>query len=174
MAAPQYSPSPAVDTTRIYGSPQHVAPSWTSDRPAEITGQQPTGEHLGYQGPNQGYVLTLASHLRSKVVVTKNERVEDVLRGCTLIALRRASLFGRAPVVHDLTLALTIWGFLSADVPADLVATRTELFSGVDNVLHHYSQGRTLADMVPDSTLRLSVQLVTAQMPMSWRALTGA
>lgn len=174
MAAPQYSPSPAVDTTRIYGSPQHVAPSWTSDRPAEITGRQPTGERLGYQGPNQGYVLTLASHLRSKVVVTKNERVEDVLRGCTLIALRRASLFGRAPVVHDLTLALTIWGFLSADVPADLVATRTKLFSGVDNVLHHYSQGRTLADMVPDSTLRLSVQVVNTQMPMSWRALTGA
>jgi len=138
MAAPQYSSSPAVDTTRIYGSPQHVAPSWTSDRPAEITGRQPTGERLGYQGPDQGYVLTLASHLRPKVVVTKNERVEDVLLGCTLIALRRAS------------------------------------FSGVDNVLHHYSQGRTLADMVPDSTLRLSVQLVTAQMPMSWRALTGA
>lgn len=174
MAAPQYSPSPAVDTTRIYGSPQHVAPSWTSDRPAEITGRQPTGERLGYQGPDQGYVLTLASYLRPKVVVTKNERVEDVLRGCTLIALRRASLFGRAPVVHDLTLALTIWGFLSADVPADLVATRTELFSGVDNVLHHYSQGRTLADMVPVSTLRLSVQLVESQMPMSWRALTGA
>ena len=146
----------------------------SSDRPAEITGRQPTGERLGYQGPDQGYVLTLASHLRPKVMVTKNERVEDVLRGCTLIALRRASLFGRAPVVHDLTLALTIWGFLSSEVPADLLATRTELFSGVDNVLHHYSQGRTLADMVPDSTLRLSVQLVESQMPMSWRALTGA
>ena len=174
MATPQYSPPPSVDTTRIYGSPQHVPDSWSTNRPAEITGRQPSGERLGYQGPDQGYVLALASHLRSKVVVTKNERIEDALRGCTLIALRRASLFGRAPVVHDLTIALTIWGFLSSDVPADLVATRTQLFSGVDNTLHHYAQGRILADLVPESTLRLSVQLVSAQMPDSWRALTGA
>ncbi len=174
MAAPQYSRHPSLDTTRVYGSPQHVPEPWSTNRPAEITGRQPIGERLGYQGPNQGYVLTLASYLRPKVVVTKNEHVEDALRGCTFIALRRASLFSRAPVVHDLTLALTIWGFMDSAAPADLIATRAELFSGLDNTLHHYAQGRALADSIPESTLRLSVQQAVAQMPESWRSLTGA
>jgi len=29
-------------------------------RPAEVQGRQPTGARLGFQGPDQGYALTLA------------------------------------------------------------------------------------------------------------------
>jgi hypothetical protein len=90
-----------------------------------------------------------------------------------LIALKRASLFGRAPMVHDLTLALTIWGFLSDNPPADLVATRRELFDGVHHVAHHYAEGRAIADLVPESTLRMSHTDVAARMPAAWRELTG-
>ena len=36
------------------------------------------------------------------------------------IALRRASEFSRAPVIHDLTIAFTIWGFLDPAPPAEL------------------------------------------------------
>ena len=43
------------------------------------------------------------------------------------LALKRASLFGRAPVVHDLEVAFTIWGFLGA-APPELVALRRPLF----------------------------------------------
>ena len=66
------------------------------------------------------------------------------------IALRRASEFSRAPVIHDLTIAFTIWGFLDPAPPADLVAVRPERFAGLGNLAHHYEQARALVDQVPD------------------------
>ena len=140
-------------------------------RPADIEGRQPEGERLGYQGPDQGYVLTLAARARSRVVVSSGEDIDDALRGCSLIALRRASLFGRAPVVHDLDLALALWGFLG-DAPADQVAVRRELFVGVAHP-HHYKEGRAIADMVPESTLRMTPAQVRDRAATSWRLLTG-
>jgi hypothetical protein len=128
---------------------------------------------LGYQGPDQGYIITLAKRAEGRVRVAAGEHAEDALRGCSLIALRRASLFGRAPSVHDLNLALSLWGFLSDNPPADLVAVRKELFSGVGNAVHHYKEGRAIADLVPESTLRLSPEQVAAQFATSWRQLTG-
>jgi len=79
-------------------------------------------------------------------VSTKKMRCVDV----HLIALRRASLFGRAPMVHDLNLALAMWGFLSDSPPSDLVSVRKELFHGVGNAVHHYKEGRDIADMIPE------------------------
>jgi hypothetical protein len=66
-----------------------------------------------------------------------------------------------------------LWGFLSDNPPADLVAVRKELFSGVGNAVHHYKEGRAIADLVPESTLRLSPEQVAAQFATSWRQLTG-
>ena len=174
MAAPRYAPTPVAEPARAYGSPEHVPAPWSPDRRAEIEGRQPAGEQLGYQGPDQGYVITLAKRAASKVRVQAGESVDDALRGCSLIALKRASLFGRAPMVHDLTLALTIWGFLSDNPPADLVAARRPLFDGVHYAAHHYAEGRAIADLVPESTLRMSHTDVAARMPGAWRELTGA
>lgn len=172
MAAPRFAPVPAAEPARSYDSPAHVPDAWAPDRPGEIDGRQPSGERLGYQGPDQGYVITLAERARGRVQVQAGESVDDALRGCSLIALRRASLHGRAPVVHDLTLALTVWGFLNSAPPADLVAARRELFVGVHH-FHHYAEGRHIADLVPESTLRLTPEAAAARMPMAWRELTG-
>ena len=84
-----------------------------------------------------------------------------------------ASMFGRAPVIHDLNMAFTMWGFFDAEPPRDLVERRAELFIGIGNV-HHYAEGRVVADLVPDSTLRLSPQQVSQRYPANWRTLTGA
>lgn len=173
MAAPRFAPVSSVETVRYYASPDHVSEGWTPGRPGEIDGRQPAGERLGYQGPDQGYIITLAKRAESRVRVAAGEHVEDALRGCSLIALRRASLFGRAPSVYDLNLALSLWGFLSDNPPADLVAVRKELFSGVGNAVHHYKEGRAIADLVPESTLRMSPESVAAQFATNWRALTG-
>ena len=102
------------------------------------------------------------------------ERPDDAVRGCLGIALRRASLFGRAPVIHDLRLAFTIWGFLDDDPPPDLVECRRQMFAGVGNVMHHYTQGRRIADIVPESTLRLTVEEAAAVWRDQWVELTGA
>lgn len=172
MAAPRSAPAPTVDEARSYSSPPVVPSAWTPTRPGEVDGFQPSGSRLGYQGPDQGFALKIANGMRSRLHLAPGEDADDVVRGCLAIALRRASLFSRAPVVHDLTLAFTIWGVLTADSPADQVAERRHLFEGVAHH-HHYAELRHLADMVPESTLRLTPQQVAAAPRVDWRRLVG-
>ncbi len=174
MAAPKFAPVPAVEAVRTYESPDSVPASWSPDRPGEIQGRQPSGSQLGYQGPDQGYALTLAERLRPTLQVPAGESANDAVRGCLNIALRRASLFGRAPVVHDLTIAFTIWGWLDPKPSAALVACRRELFEGVAHTAQHYTEGRHIADLVPEATLRLTPQQAAHSYPDNWRQLTGA
>jgi hypothetical protein len=175
MAAPKFAPVSPTDVVRSYESPEYVPAAWEPGRPAEIVGRQPSGERLGYQGPDQGYVLKLAERFRDRVVVTAGESIEDAICGSVNIALRRASLFGRAPVIHDMTIAFTIWGWLDAGAPADVVARRNELFEGVANTNHHYTEGRLIADLIPESTLRLDPPTATAAYASGkWHDLTGA
>lgn len=174
MAAPRFAPTPAVNPVRGYRSPDHVPDRWLPERPAEIRGRQPEGERLGYQGPDQGYALSLAEHLRERIHVEGGESAEDAIRGCVSIALRRASLFGRAPVIHDLTLAFTIWGWFDPSPPVPLVIRRKQLFEGVANVVHHYAESRHLADLVPEATLRLTPAQAESAYPERWVELTGA
>lgn len=173
MAAPKFSPVAPLDDARGYESPDHVPEPWTADRPAELTGRQPTGARLGFQGPDQGYALTLAARLRPDVMAQRGESVDDAVAGCTDIALRRASLYGRAPVIHDLRVAFTIWGYLDPDPPTELVAVRRPLFEGVADSLHHYEERRALVDSVPEATLRMTPDEVRAAYPAGWRTLLG-
>ena len=173
MAAPQFVPVDPVDRPRSYESPDHVPDPWKPDRPAELRGRQPEGRQLGYQGPDQGYALLLADRFTDRVETQPGESREDALRGCLGIALRRASIFGRAPVIHDLTVALTAWGWLDANPPADLVAVRRPTFAGVANVVHHYAEARAIADQVPEATLRMTPQQVADAYPAGWRELVG-
>lgn len=173
MAAPKFAPTEVLDEVRTYASPDIVPDAWTNDRPGDIDGFQPAGERLGYQGPDQGYGLMLAQRLRSRLHLVGGVGADDAVRGCLNIALRRASMFGRAPVIHDLNVAFTMWGFFDAQPPRDLVERRAELFIGIGNV-HHYAEGRVVADLVPDSTLRLTPQQVSQRYPADWRSLTGA
>jgi hypothetical protein len=173
MAAPKFAPVSPVDEPRSYDSPDVVPAAWMPDRPAEITGFQPEGDRLGFQGPDQGFALKIANGFRDRLQLQPGEHAADAIRGCLGVALRRASIFSRAPVVHDLTIAFTIWGFLDASPPAELVAMRRRMFEGVDNVLHHYAEGREIVDIVPESTLRMTPQQVAAAYPERWRDLVG-
>ena len=162
------------DEPRSYSSPQHIPDSWRPERPAEIHGFQPEGGRMGYQGPDQGFAIKLANNLKSRLHLQPGESDADAVRGCLNIALKRASLFSRAPVIHDLTIAFTAWGFFDEKPPADLLELRRQLFTGVGNVVHHYDEGRTLADMFPESTLRMSPEQVAADYASRWRELVGA
>ncbi len=173
MAAPKFAPVSPIDDARGYESPDHVPGPWVADRPADISGRQPAGPRLGYQGPDQGYALTLAARLRPEVRTQPGERLDDAVSGGTAVALRRASMYGRAPVIHDLRLAFTIWGYLDPSPPADLVELRRRLFEGVANPLHHYDELRALVDSVPESTLRGTPDEIRSAYPAQWRDLLG-
>ena len=168
MAAPEYVPRSPVDKPRVYRSPPWNGEEWLADRPGELTGRQPLGPRLGYPGPDQGFVLKLARRFADRLVVDETESIDDVISGCCAVALKRASLFGRAPAVHDLTVAFTVWGFLG---PADgeLLRLRRPLFEEAANP-HHYMERRRIADLVPQAVLRMSREEVVLQAATDWRA----
>lgn len=172
MAAPQYVPTSTRD--KAYESPDHVPAAWNGGRPAELSGRQPSGTRLGNQGPDQGFGLILAERFRDKLQLTVGEHADDAITGCLGVALARASLFGRAPVIHDFTVAFTIFGFLDATAPVELVARRRAAFEGVHLVAHHYAEGRAIVDGVPEATLRMTHQQVASAYPARWRELLGA
>ena len=170
MAAPEYVPVDRTRYLRTYESPPRRPESWRADRPGELVdGGQPSGPALGHQGPDQGYVLRLAHQFEGKLVLAPGEHERDALAGASAVALKRASLFGRAPVVHDLTVALTIWGFLGEASP-EQVEPRTHLFEDVAHP-NHYGELGQIVDMVPESALRLTPAQVTEAHRADWRSL---
>lgn len=175
MAAPDFVPLKPNDSPRSYSSPPGRDDEWRAVRPGELvtTGGQPDSDagRMGAPGPDQGYLLTLVPLLRSELQLTKGELPADVEAGGVAVALKRASSFGRAPVVHDLRVAYTVWGFLDAAAPADLVAERTKRFEGVRLTAHHYPELRAVADAVPESTLRMSPTEVASAHAADWRSL---
>jgi hypothetical protein len=170
MSAPEFVPRTAVGVAKAYESPPWRPDPWLAVRPGDLGGErQPEGPLLGVQGPDQGYALTLARRLRDKLVLTEGERADDAIAGCLGIALRRAALFGRAPVIDDLRLAFNLFGFLDADPPSELIEFRRSRFAGLDSH-HHYAEARELANLVPESTLRMTADQVAARRG-DWRAL---
>ena len=159
---------PVVEADQVRRAYQlHVPSIWTASRPSELRGTRaPAGTFLGTPGPDQGFALKLARRFEDRLVLAPGEHDEDALSGCTAVAMRRAAHFGRAPVIHDLTLAFTLWGFLEG-APADLVAAREPLFRAAS---HHYQVQRTIADAVPVSTLRMTPDQVAERLG-EWRQL---
>ncbi len=171
MAAPDFVPV-RPGTRKSYESPPRRPDSWTATRPAEVVQDgQPEGVALGAQGPDQGYALKLANSFRGKLHLTKGEHEDDAIAGCLGVALRRAALYGRAPMMPDLKLAFAIFGFTTESADPELVAFRTPLFAEVANP-HHYRESRHLANLVPEATLRLTP--AAAESAKDWRSLLGA
>lgn len=169
MAQPEYVPLDADD--RVRPSERLPAPDrWLADRPAEIDGASgaPRGKRLGTTGPDQGYGLKLARSFvaSGKLKMAEGEHAEDAVAGCLGVALRRAAMYGRAPVIFDFELAYALFGFLD-DAPSDLVSFRKPLFQSSS---HHYWDQRGIVDLVPESTLRMQPADVRSRLT-DWRSL---
>lgn len=166
MPQPEYVPIRAADEVR----PVERLPAprrWRPDRPADLApGPGSRGRGLGVPGPDQGYGLLLAHRFSGRLELSPGESEHDALAAGTAVALKRAALFGRAPVTADLELAFTLLGYLG-DTPDDLVAARRRW---VDGMSHQYWQGRALADRVPEETLRLTPERVRDRLT-SWGEL---
>src|SRR5262245_44193267 len=79
MASPNFVPTDPVDRPRSYASPDHVPERWLADRPADLSGRQPVGDGLGFQGPDQGYALVLAERFRDRLHLQPQEKFEDAV-----------------------------------------------------------------------------------------------
>jgi hypothetical protein len=141
MAAPEHVPTKPTTLVRSYGSPPRRPTPWVADRPGEIRGRQPEGEQLGTPGPDQGYALALARRFAGGLHLTAGESEADALAAAAAIAMKRSGLFGRAPIVHDVRIGLTVWGLLDAAADPELVELRRGWFEEVHHV-HHYTELR--------------------------------
>ncbi|MCL6092157.1 MAG: hypothetical protein M1435_04345 [Actinobacteria bacterium] len=170
MAQPDYVPLMKGDRVRpLYrlSTPGH----WLQDRPGEIANlRQPQGRELGSTGPDLGFGLKLANKVAERAVLADGEHKADVVAGCFVCGARRASMFHRGPVVHDMELAFALWGF-GPGAPGDLVAYRRPLFAGV---AHDYTRQRALVDLVSREVLEMSPDQVKAGLSANWRHWLGA
>jgi hypothetical protein len=169
MAAPEYVPQPAIKHVRGYESPPRRDRSWWPTRPGDAAAGFDVGERFGAQGPDQGYVYVLARRFAGQLQLATDEHEADALAGCAGVALKRASLLGRAPVLPDMTVGLTVWGFLG-DAPPDLIAFRQPLFAEVASP-HHYAEQRLVVDLVPEDVLRRSPDQVAEAQRADWRSV---
>lgn len=167
MGAPEHVPQ-SVTAARTYRSAPRRPGSWMAERPGELAGRQPSGERLGSPGPDQGYALGLAQRLADVVVLGPGEHRADALATAVAVGLKRAALFGRAPVLDDLRAGLAVW-HLDRECPAPLAEMRREMLEEAHHP-HHYPKLRAMADAVPAEVLAQPLGAIRAAVAADWRA----
>lgn len=166
MAQPDFVPVSAKDKVRA-ADPLPAPDQWLPTRPGELVGLRPPGgRSTGTTGPDQGYGLKLAKRFADRLELQPGEHAEDAIAGCLGIGLRRAALFGRAPVIYDFEFAYTLFGFLGG-APAELIEFRQPFFGAAS---HDYWDQRDIADLVEEKTLALTPAEVRARLA-DWPSL---
>ena len=171
MAVDPYIPTQAEDAPR---ESTRVPPpkGWRAVRPGDLPpGERvcPPGNLFGTPGPDSGYALQLAARFHGRLEIVAPETEHDALAVAAELAMRRAALLGRAPVMVDLELAFTLFGWLGGASP-EMREWRRLAVAGAD---HDYPRRRALVDAVPEATLRLQPGEDVRAALGNWRALLG-
>jgi len=172
MAISSYVPADPRTHPRRYESSPRRGNGWYLHRPGEIVPDaMPEGGLYGNHGPDIGYAYKIVHRLAHKVKVTSGENHEDAEAGAIAVAMRRAALMGRAPILADLDVAFTIWGFYDDQPPSGLRVLRAEMFEGAREELHGYDLRREIANVVSEHALRMTPAAVTAAYAQDWAGL---
>lgn len=167
MSIPDYVPSSSQKNIRaveIINASRHSL----AQRPAIIKGSQPRGNAMGSIGPDQGYAIKLATGFTERLLLG-NLDLDDVIAGGVALAMKRASLFGRAPIIYDLEVAFKIYGFTNPDASADLIDKRESLFPEVHNS-HHYLELRQIVDIVSADFIKRPHSEIYSDCDANWRS----
>ncbi len=127
------------------------ASHWRADRPGDHSG--PTagyGELTGRPGPNVGFAYTVAERAKDRLRLGPHEHVDAVVAVVAEIAGKRAALFGRAPVIHDVEHAMNVLGY-DGSAGIEFVEARTLM---VLDAAHDYGRRRAVVDGVSEELLR--------------------
>lgn len=138
-------------------------------RPGELRSGQPAGRGLGAPGPSAGYGYTLAERAKGRLRLAPHEAPDDAVSVIAEVASRRASRFGRAPVMGDIDFAIVLLGYDGG--ASDDFVTKRALWT--HEAAHHYPARRRLVDTVPEELLGLSLPEL-ASPAASWRAGLGS
>jgi hypothetical protein len=169
MAVDPYVP------TRPEDAPRHSvaippAVGWKAVRPGDLDPAAARGKGVlfGTPGPDSGYALTLAEQYHGQITAVFPETAHDAESVAAQFAMRRAGVFGRAPVRGDVELGFTLFGWLG-DPPAELVEWRRK---AVARAAHDYARRTTLIETIPEWVVRHRLDDVRARMG-EWRHLLG-
>jgi hypothetical protein len=138
---------------------------WRADRAGDLIGsEQPDGRLFGSPGPNVGYAYTLAEHVADRLQLSDTEDGHDVIPVIAEIAGKRAALFGRAPVIHDVEAVMALLGY-DGSADAEFAQARSML---VHEAGHDYRRRRALVDAIPEALLRRKPDEIGAEI-YEWR-----
>ena len=169
MPTDPFVPSELADRPRHKQNlPPGLAPpparDWRADRPGDLGGVEPEGSLLGRPGPNVGYAYTLAARARDGLRISPHEHAEDVIAVIAEIAGKRAARFGRAPVMGDIDVAISLLGY-DGVIDGPFLDLRIRLSHEAS---HSYIKRRALVDAVPDALLALPMPKLLDQVD-DWR-----
>ncbi len=123
---------------------------------------------FGTPCPDGGYALHLARRRLSQWDLMAGERDDDVLAAVSVLAIKRASRLGRAPVIHDIDAAAALLGY-DAGAPDGLVRWRTRTVTGIRL---RYAERRALVDQVPERFLLAPLNVIRDERT-EWQRLVG-
>lgn len=136
------------------------------ERPGEVVRGQPRGPLFGAPGPNVGFGLTLAERAKDRLRLASHEHQADAIAVVAEIAMKRAAIFGRAPVISDVDVAVALLGY-DGSADAEFAETRAAL---VHEAHHDYGIRRSVVDTVPEGLLRLRLPELGPRIA-DWRAM---
>lgn len=136
-----------------------VSHSWVGPRTGSITpADRGKRKLVGAPCPGEGYALKLVREKSAKIELAEGEDHEDVAVGMSVIIGKRAGVFGRSPITYDVDFFVKLFGF-DGSADASLVDFRRMYFKGA---AHNYVVQRQLADAIPDSTLKLTIDALAS------------
>jgi len=121
-------------------------------RPGAVEGPWPTGPGFGSPGPNIGFAFTLVQRARDRFALAVREHTADAYALVAALAMKRASSFGRAPVVDDVSCGLVVLGY---EGPTAESFVEWRLLIGAD-AAHDYIRVQAVCDAVAIDDLRQS------------------
>lgn len=135
---------------------QHLQPppadSWRPDRPGDPVGaSHPEGPEFGRPGPNTGYALKLVRFAG----LPEGPRADELEAVVGTLAGARAALFGRAPVMVDVEVALALLG-LGVDEDTEALARRRAAI--LDGAAHDHVKGWGFVASLPETALSGDVE----------------
>jgi hypothetical protein len=169
MAAPRYVPPP-VQQAKYYQSTTKKKHSSGVDRPAEVYKRNGDEAGTGNPGPDQGYALRLVKEFKDKVFLFQGEHWQDASEVAVITALKRASIFGRAPCIHDIEAGLWIWGYLDSNPEDQLIEIRKGNFGHIGSG-HNYLKRRYVSDAVSSLGLKRSIDQIRTDYEKDWRTM---
>jgi hypothetical protein len=125
---------------------------WTPNRPADFNGKPEAvkKKYYGNPGPDSGYAMLLFESLKPDIKLEKGEDIHDVAAGVVYVAMKRAALFGRAPIKKDIEYVLKKFGFLDK-AHSSQIEERKFLFKSAG---HEYHKRMEIADKFSEEELK--------------------